>query len=80
MFLVRQSFPDSDHFILLHCQKFISLEHFLLMQVHGLLSMLMFSGHTVGQLMYVAENYGFFFLLINVTLYLTGMNAHFPYS
>ena len=35
--------------------------------------MQMFSGHTVGQLMYVAQNYGFFFLLLNVTLYLIGM-------
>jgi hypothetical protein len=38
--------------------------------------MLMFSGHIVGQRMCVGRRNGFFYLLLNVVLFLTGMHRH----
>jgi len=36
----------------------------------------MFSGHIVGQRMCVGRRNGFFYLLLNVILFLTGMHRH----
>lgn len=48
--------------------------YMVLDQVLGLHSMLMFSGHTAGQQMFVERNNGFFYLLLSLILYLTGMD------
>lgn len=52
-------------------QSLLSIDLFFL-QDPGLLFMLMFSDHIVGQQMCAGRKNGFFYLLLNVILYLTG--------